>query len=178
MPRPSYLDSGYTNRLLSKCGHPNCKSKASHAILQQTAAAQQVNAERVFQLERKMKKAGFTEQQARGLLVTTARLRRLREQINMEDMGKLFQTAWQVEDDMIQAGFTRERARQLGAMFVALAGSRTSSDTRYYEEYWVFWEVSAVSRVDAYLTQAGADRTKTYELARAMLNFAVQEWRS
>ena len=171
----SYFKRGYTPGLLSRCCH--LKSQASRVMLQQTAAVPQVNAERVFQLERKMKRAGFTEQQARGLLMTTAQMRNLRQQINMEDLSKLFQTAWQVEDDMIQAGFTRERARQLGVMFIALAGSKTSSALRT-EEYWAFWEVSAASEVESHLTQAGGNRSKSFDLARAMLKFAVQEWRS
>ena len=153
--RPSYFGSGCTAGLLGTCGR--FKSKASDAIVKQAAAPPSVNVERVYQLESKLKKAGFTEQQARSLLVTTARLRRLREQINMEDLEKLFRTAWQIEDDMIEAGFNRVRARQLGAMFIALAGTKQTTNKygRSCEEYWVFWEVSDASRVDDCLEQAG-----------------------
>ena len=91
----------------------------------------------------------------------------------------MFDSAWAVEDDMIQAGFARAQARQLSLMFVALASSKKDGYVnRNSDSYWDFWEVSDVSHMSDCLERAGAEKYTGYTLANAMLHFARKEWDS
>lgn len=53
-----------------------------------------VNAERVYNLESKLHKSGFTEKQARALILAAACLRRLGKKVSFDDVSKVFDTAW------------------------------------------------------------------------------------
>lgn len=138
-----------------------------------------VNAERVYDLEARLQNSGFTEKQARALILAAACLRRLGEQASFDDVSKVFDIAWQVEDDMLEAGFNTLQARQLGLMFVALASTKQSKE-RFLSsgKYWDFWEVEDADRAGHCLELAGAEQYKGFRLAQAMLDFARQEWDS
>ena len=136
-----------------------------------------VNAERMYDLEAKLQNSGFTEKQARALIPAAACLRRLGEKVSFDDVSKVFDTAWQVEDDMLEAGFNNSQARQLGLMFVALASTKQERSLSG-KDYWDFCEVEDASRAGDCLELAGAEQFKGFGLARAMLDFARQEWDS
>lgn len=138
-----------------------------------------VNAERVYELEGKLQRNGFTEKQARALILAAACLRRLGETITFDDVRKVFNTAWQVEDDMLEAGFTMMQARQLRLMFVALASTKKDRNigSRSYP-YWDFWDGYEAQGAGDCLEQVGVAKYEGYALAEAMLNFARQEWNS
>ena len=78
---------------------------------------------------------------------------------------------------MLEAGFNTSQARQLGLMFVVLASTKQK---RFLSigEYWDFWEVEDAKRAGDCLELAGAEQFKGFSLARAMLDFARQEWDS
>ena len=136
-----------------------------------------VNAERVYNLEHKLTNFGFTDQQARTLVLTAASLRSIRQKVNYSDISQVFHAAWQVEDEMVRAGFDQQHARKFGMMFVALAGCK---EDRIFNcnDYWSFWEVAAASEVCSCLEATSKKRRDGYELAKTMLTFAIQEWKS
>lgn len=134
-----------------------------------------VNAERVYTLETRLQTGGFTEKQARALILAAATLRRLQDKVKFDDIGKVFNTAWQVEDEMLEAGFNILHARQLGLMFVSLASTKQGRPF-IHDNCWDFWEVEDASRVGKYLELAGGKPYAGFELAQAILNFARQEW--
>lgn len=140
---------------------------------------QPVNAERVYELEGKLQRKGFTEKQARALILAAACLRRLGKDVTFDDVGKVFNTAWQVEDDMLEAGFTRMQARQLGLMFVALASTKQDRNIRSSSyPYLDFWDGYDARGAGDCLERVGVAKYEGYALAEAILNFARQEWDS
>ena len=137
-----------------------------------------VNAERVYDMEAKLQKSGFTEKQARALILAAACLRRFREKVSFDDVSTVFDISWQVEDDMLKAGFSNSQARQLGLMFVALASTKQDRSLRHSNKFWDFWEVEDASKAGHCLELAGAEQFKGFDLATTMLDFARQEWDS
>ena len=137
-----------------------------------------VNAERVYELEAKLQKSGFTEKQARALILAAASLRRLGKKVTFDDVSKVFNTAWQVEDDMREAGFNNSQARQLGLLFVSLASTKEDRFLHKRMDFGDFWEVEDASKAGHCLELAGAEQYKGFDLALAMLDFARQEWDS
>ena len=160
--------------LASVCG---VLSSKRDWLLQNRQPVTSVNAERVYALEQRLQRGGFNEKQARALILAAATLRRLQDKVTFSDIGKVFNTAWQVEDEMLEAGFNSSQARQLGLMLVSLASAKQVKSFQS-GEYWDFWEVEDASRVGDYLELAGVKRYDGYELAKAILNFARQEWES
>lgn len=143
--------------------------------LQPQAPLRSVNAERVYELETTLQQGGFTEKQARALILAAAALRRLEHKVTFDDVGKVFNTAWQVEDDMAEAGFSNFQARQLGLMSVSLASTKQKKPFQS-DEYWDFWEVADASHAGKCLELAGGKPYDGFRLATAMLNFARREW--
>lgn len=147
------------------------------SALRPREAPSAVNAERVYALERELTKFGFTPQQARTLVLTASGLRKIRQKVDYSVISQIFHAAWQAEDNMLQAGFPQKAARNFGLMFVALAGCKEDRKLST-DEYWNFWEISTAQEVSDCLESASAKKRYGYDLARSMLLFAMQEWKS
>jgi len=128
----------------------------------------------VYKLENQLQRAGFSHEQARTLILTSSRLQNIRRQADYNDIRKVFEASWKIEDDMLSHELPLKQARQIGCMFVALAATEhPSKGYDYQEPYWNHWELSAGRYAGESLEAGGAKRYKGYDLAKAMLNFAI-----
>lgn len=125
------------------------------------------SADKTYDLEDRLRDAGFTQSQARSLLVTGSRMTQLQEKADFRNISRVFEVAWQIEDDMMQQGMVLEQARRISCMFVALAATQVDRES---ELFWRVWEASETRNVTDSLKAAGAPHT-TYTLADTMLDY-------
>ena len=131
------------------------------------------NAEIVYKLENDLQTAGFTQQQARTLLLTSTRLQNIKRNADFSDVNKVFEASWEIEDAMMALGLPLKRARHIGCLFIGLAATEFQ-DRGYHahEPYWNHWEVDVATQAGEHLEKAGANGSSR-RLAQAMLNFVV-----
>ena len=160
---------------------PCCVHRRPLTCLTRTRSADVIrvrsHAEQVYKVESQLIQAGFSQKQARTLLLTGSRLSEIRRKADFQQIKSVFEAAWEIEDEFMQHGMDLKGARQVGCMFVALAATqlkgRGLAVGYHSEEFWNFWEVSAAEGTGQCLEAAGVPRYSGYSLAKSILNFFI-----